>query len=121
LRGESCPSAQTYLSCLRRITQHKVANAFQRHHGTKKRDHVVECSLPAELPSKSPSATQEVDCLDQLEQALQSLPFRERLTVSLRVEGYSNAEIAAVLEVTEQTVRNILHRLEGQPALTALK
>ena len=97
----------------------KVADALRKHLVSKKRARGEEGSLPAELPSKGPSAVSEVDRLDELEHVLQLLPARERLTVSLRLEGYTNAEIAAVLGVTEQTVRNYLHRFEGQDALAA--
>ena len=119
LHGTSCPSAASFLSYLRVTVPHKVADALRKHLVSKKRAQGEECSLPAELPSKAPSAVWEVDRLDELEHVLQLLPARERLTVSLRLEGYTNAEIAAVLGVTEQTVRNYLHRFEGQDALAA--
>lgn len=48
--------------------------------------------------------------LEEIQRALEKLPPRQRLTAILHdVEGYSKAEVAAIMECPEATVRSNLH------------
>ncbi|MFA7471919.1 MAG: RNA polymerase sigma factor [Spirosomataceae bacterium] len=49
--------------------------------------------------------------VSQLSSAIKRLPRRQKEALTLRYfEGFSNPEIASVMEVNEKTVRNLLHK-----------
>lgn len=67
-------------------------------------------TLDERSPSRGPSPAGDAEAAEiraKLETALRALPERQRVAVTLfDVEGYSHAEIAAVLEIPEGTVRS---------------
>jgi RNA polymerase sigma-70 factor, ECF subfamily len=75
----------------------------------RKRVRTAETLSPT-LPSGGPGPASETDrraMLSVLEEALQQLPERQRLAVTLfDVEGYAHAEIAELMNVPQGTVRS---------------
>ena len=67
-------------------------------------------SFPAEWPSPEQEAVA-AEMRRHLVAALAALPARQRIAVSLRdVQGYSSAEVCAMLEISPGNLRVLLHR-----------
>ena len=86
----------------------------------KRRGH-VDLDSVADPPSLDPSAVEQMTEIDRntaLEAALATLPDRQRQAVVLRhIEGLSNPEIAAIMDIGVEAVESLTAR--GKRALTA--
>ena len=73
---------------------------------------IVENQLEeSQLPVATPSAEQQIEARDRLEQALRALPDDQRESVWLAdVEGFTSTEIAKITGATDGAVRVRLHR-----------
>ena len=63
---------------------------------------------------REPAPEAVVDFLDQLQHFLERLSPEERQILELRLQGFSNEEVAKKLGVYERKVRRILERLRGR-------
>jgi RNA polymerase sigma-70 factor (ECF subfamily) len=61
-----------------------------------------------------PTPAEAVAFADQMEQLLRDLGEEERCLVQLRLEGYTQEEIAAKIGCSERTVRRLLSRVRSQ-------
>ncbi|HMF13415.1 MAG TPA: sigma-70 family RNA polymerase sigma factor [Gemmataceae bacterium] len=112
---------------LMRITVHKVLKQVE-HHTAGKRDPHMETEQGNrtvermnELLSKDPTPEAQVMFLDQLEHVMGELRPTDRKILEMRMQGYSEKEIAAELNVSDRTIRRVLERvrgLAGQAGLT---
>ncbi|MCA9177542.1 MAG: sigma-70 family RNA polymerase sigma factor [Planctomycetales bacterium] len=101
------------------MTFRKVRNQI-KHHRRQQRDSFREVSLPtigalgtaAEPIDHAPEAADLAIMLDYLEQLLAKLPERHHLVVTLRMEGYSTAEVAERAGVSKRTVLRVLSHLQ---------
>ena len=119
--GASCPDAAALGEYLTRSAHNKVYDAHREHLAALRRSRGGERALPAELPERGPSCEQDVDFRDELEHDLRRLSPRERVTVIMRLDGATHAEVAAELGVTVRTVWNILAQIRQRHALSALE
>jgi RNA polymerase sigma factor (sigma-70 family) len=69
-----------------------------------------------ELLAKEPTPEAQVEFLDQLEKLIAEYSSKERRILEMRMNGYSEREIAAELKVTDRTVRRLFERMRGQAA-----
>jgi RNA polymerase sigma-70 factor (ECF subfamily) len=102
------------------ITVHKVHHQVERHTAGK-RDVAREChfggesslfALQGRLWDREPSPSEALALTDTLEQVLRGLEPRERRMVELRLQGFSQDEIAADVHRSERTVRRVLDRVK---------
>lgn len=60
---------------------------------------------------KADAALQEKESLQQIAEALNELPDNQRVAFTLsKIEGYTNSEIAAILETSQVAVESLIHR-----------
>jgi RNA polymerase sigma-70 factor (ECF subfamily) len=104
---------------LMRITVHKVLKQVE-HHMAGKRDPHLETeqgnrSLERlnELLAHEPSPEAEVFFVDQLTHLLNQLRPQERKILEMRLQGYSNDEIAAELGIYDRKIRRVIERIRG--------
>jgi RNA polymerase sigma-70 factor (ECF subfamily) len=104
---------------LMRITVHKVLKQVE-HHTAGKRDPHLETeqgnrSLERmhELLAKEPTPEAEVLFLDQLEHLMSELRPQERKILEMRMQGYSNEEIASELGIYDRKIRRVIERVRG--------
>jgi len=72
---------------------------------------------PVDTTASAESSLQNQQRLDALQTALNSLPERQRLAVTLRhIEGLSNPDIAAIMDISVDAVESLTAR--GKRALT---
>jgi RNA polymerase sigma-70 factor (ECF subfamily) len=107
---------------LMRITVHKVLKQVE-YHTAGKRDANLETEQGNrsvermhELLAKEPTPEAQVEFLDQLEKLIAEYSPKERKILEMRMNGYSEREIAAELKVTDRTVRRLFERMRGQAA-----
>jgi RNA polymerase sigma-70 factor, ECF subfamily len=88
-----------------------VAN--RAHNARAARDVRSTDDLPAELAASAPlpdRAAEHAELGEHLDAAIAGLPERQQTVVKLHeIEGFSSAEIAAMLDIAEPTVRWTLH------------
>ena len=90
----------------------------QRARQRRRAEPLDEVAEPADDTASTESALMQRERHDALQAALASLPDRQRQAVVLRyIEGLSNPEIAAILEVGVEAVESLTAR--GKRALTA--
>jgi RNA polymerase sigma factor (sigma-70 family) len=104
---------------LMRITVHKVLKQVE-HHTAGKRDPHLETeqgnrtlARMHELLSKDPTPEAQVIFLDQLEHVVSQLGPTPRKILEMRMQGYSEKEIAAELDISDRTIRRVLERVRG--------
>ena len=102
-----------------RITVHKVLKQVE-HHTARKRDAHMETEQGnrtlermQELLSKEPSPEAQVMFLDQLEHVISQLGSTPRRILEMRMQGYSEKEIAAEMGVSDRTIRRVIERVRG--------
>jgi RNA polymerase sigma factor (sigma-70 family) len=102
-----------------RITVHKTLRQVEFHKAAK-RDVTAEAGQDdepqerlRELLTREPSPDAAAVFLDQLEHFLSGLKPQERQILELRLQGYSNEEIAEKLGTYDRKVRRILERIRG--------
>ena len=83
-----------------------------------KREHLDFDDVAPVLPSREDPAERlgTLEAEERLQRALESLPPKMRASILLRMEGYDYSEIAALLGVTESTIRN--HVFQARQRLT---
>jgi RNA polymerase sigma-70 factor, ECF subfamily len=92
-----------------RFTLYKVANTADRHHAARRdvrREQLVGDHPPAVEPAdfRHPAPDEEAAAREEFARLLDVLPDDLRRVLALRIEGYSNAEIAAEIGRVERTV-----------------
>jgi RNA polymerase sigma-70 factor (ECF subfamily) len=105
---------------LMRITVHKTLRQIAFHkagkrdpsHETGQEDEAQERLL--ELLDRDPSPEAEVAFLDQLEHFMNGLGTQERQILELRLQGYSNEEIAEKLDIYDRKIRRVVERIRGK-------
>ena len=73
-------------------------------------------SFLAECLSRDPSVVELATLADLLEAVVRELEPEERSVIALRIEGYSQPEIAAKLGMGERTVRRLFARIRDRAA-----
>jgi RNA polymerase sigma-70 factor (ECF subfamily) len=111
---------------LMRITVHKTLRQVA-YHKAAKRDPSLEtgqddsaCAGLLELLDREPSPEDAVTFCDQLEHFLSKLRPQERQILEMRMQGYSNEEIADKLGIYDRKIRRILERVRGLAAQEGL-
>jgi RNA polymerase sigma-70 factor (ECF subfamily) len=103
---------------LRQIAFHKRAkrNACQETgQGDDDADHMIS------LLASEPTPEDTVALYDQMDHFLGQLGSEDRLILQMRMEGYTNVEIAEKLNITDRKIRRLLERIRGQAALEGLE
>jgi RNA polymerase sigma-70 factor (ECF subfamily) len=95
-----------------------------RFHRRKKRDVTREIAPPRDLSSSvdeafepvyaQPTPAQAAEFADQFRQVLACLDDEERRLVELKLQDYTNLEVADRLGCSERTVRRILKRVQAR-------
>jgi RNA polymerase sigma-70 factor (ECF subfamily) len=104
---------------LARITIHKTLRQIAFHRRAK-RDATLEAGqgdgdkdhLMAVL-SREPTPEETSAFLDQMEHFLELLRPEDRRILEMRMEGYSNVEIARRLNITDRKIRRLMERIRG--------
>jgi RNA polymerase sigma-70 factor (ECF subfamily) len=104
---------------LARITVHKTLRQVA-YHKRAKRDACMEAGqgdgesdhLMAVLASE-PTPEETTALLDQMEHFLSKLRPEDRRILEMRMEGYSNVEIASHLGITDRKIRRLMERVRG--------
>jgi RNA polymerase sigma-70 factor (ECF subfamily) len=104
-----------------RITLHKTLRqvAF---HSAAKRDmkheegsgHETERDRLLEVMDREPSPEEASTFLDELESILEQQRPQDREIIDLRMQGFSNVEIAEKLGISDRKIRRLMERLRGQ-------
>jgi RNA polymerase sigma-70 factor (ECF subfamily) len=69
----------------------------------------IQVALAGQVPTPGDQFRNRV-IMEEIKRALKRLPTKQRITTILHdIEGYSNTEIAAIMECPEATVRSNLH------------
>jgi len=104
---------------LMRITVHKVLKQVE-HHTAAKRDAHLETEQGnrtmdrmQELLSKDPTPEAQVMFIDQLEHVVAQLGPTPRKILEMRMQGYTEKEIAVQMNVSDRTIRRVLERVRG--------
>jgi RNA polymerase sigma-70 factor (ECF subfamily) len=104
---------------LMRITLHKTLRQVAFHKAAK-RDPNLETGQndPArerllELLDREPTPEAAVEFMDQMDHFLNQLRPQERQILVLRLQGYSNDEIAQQLGIYDRKIRRVLERIRG--------
>jgi RNA polymerase sigma-70 factor (ECF subfamily) len=103
-----------------RITLHKTLRQVAFHKAAK-RDMTQEASQGPDdedrlLEVMDSVPTPEAACtfLDELEHYLNRMPGQDQQIIDLRLQGYSNVEIAEKLGISDRKIRRLMERLRGQ-------
>jgi RNA polymerase sigma-70 factor (ECF subfamily) len=104
---------------LARITVHKTFRQIAFHKRAKRdpgqetghSDEAHEMLL--KLMGGEPTPEEATAFVDQLEHFFNRLKPDERHILELRMDGYSNVEIAEKLKITDRTIRRIMERVRG--------
>jgi RNA polymerase sigma factor (sigma-70 family) len=115
--------SQTLLALLCAITLNKVLHKT-RFHLAGKRDVRRESATPFDKPDESglsflavdahPTPAEAAEFSDEYQSLFRSLDEDERRIMNLKLEGYSNSEVAATFHRTDRWVRRVLERLRSR-------
>ncbi|HMC63970.1 MAG TPA: sigma factor-like helix-turn-helix DNA-binding protein, partial [Gemmataceae bacterium] len=104
---------------LMRITVHKALRQIHFHQAAK-RNPRAELGQGAEanerlltVIDRDPSPDEAVAFVDHLEHFLGGLKAQEREILEMRLQGYSNDEIAQKLGIYDRKIRRVIERLRG--------
>ena len=104
---------------LARITVHKTFRQIAFHKRAK-RDATAEAphgddaqDLLLKLVTGEPSPEEAAEFVDNLEHFFNQLKSEERRILEMRMEGYTNVEIANHLKITDRKIRRIMERVRG--------
>jgi RNA polymerase sigma factor (sigma-70 family) len=105
---------------LMRITVHKTLRQVAYHKAAKRdpgqetgqSEHSTEMLM--ELLDREPTPDAEAAFIDQLETFLGTLRPEERTILEMRMQGYSNEEIAKKLDIYDRKIRRVIERIRGQ-------
>jgi RNA polymerase sigma factor (sigma-70 family) len=67
-------------------------------------------------PASGPSPAEAVEFADQFQKVMDSFDEEERQVVDLKLQEYTNEEIAERLNSSERTVRRVLKRIQSRLA-----
>jgi RNA polymerase sigma-70 factor (ECF subfamily) len=102
-----------------RITVHKTLRQVEHHEAAKRTTNQetgqasVSHDRLTDLLDREPTPAEANSFLDQLEHFLSSLKPLERQVLELRMQGYSNEEIATQLGTYDRKVRRVMERIRG--------
>jgi RNA polymerase sigma-70 factor (ECF subfamily) len=99
----------TVRKTLRQVAYHKAAKRDPGHETTQNDS---SCPALGDLLSMEPSPEATVVFLDQLEKFLKELNPRDRRILELRMEGYSNEQVARRLGKVDRTIRRIMEHIQ---------
>lgn len=105
---------------LMRITVHKTLRQVAYHKAAKRdpghemgqSEHSTEMLM--ELLDREPTPDAEAAFIDQLETFLGTLRPEERTILEMRMQGYTNEEIAKKLDIYDRKIRRVIERIRGQ-------
>lgn len=107
---------------LMRITVHKTLRLVA-YHQADKRAAGREIELGGDTPEallevigREPSPAAAAAFIDQLEQFLAKLQPDERIILEMKLQDYSNAEIAAALKTYDRKIRRVIERIRSLAA-----
>jgi RNA polymerase sigma-70 factor (ECF subfamily) len=119
--GQFCIEHQDDLTkLLVRITVHKTLRQVEYHQAAKRStsQETVQGNLThdrlTEMLDREPTPAEANSFLDQLEHFLNRLQPFERQVLELRMQGYSNEEIAKQLGTYDRKIRRVMERVRGQ-------
>jgi RNA polymerase sigma-70 factor (ECF subfamily) len=102
-----------------RITVHKTLRQVEYHQAAKRSTNLetVQGSVSqdrlTEILDREPTPAEANSFLDQLEHFLDQLKPFERQVLELRIQGYSNEEIAEELGTYDRRIRRVMERIRG--------
>jgi hypothetical protein len=111
---------------LMRITVHKTLRQVAFHKAAKRDPNMEMGQQEAaseqvrELLDREPTPEATVAFVDQLEHFLARLGTEERQVLEMRLQGYSNEEIATSLGIYDRKIRRLLERIRGLAELEGL-
>lgn len=119
-KGQFCIEDQDDLcKLLVRITVHKSLQQVAFHKAAKRDPNQETCQGDQsqerlqELLARDPSPEEAVAFVDHLEQFLNRLRPQERQILEMRLQGYSNDEIAQKLDIYDRKIRRVIERIRG--------
>lgn len=95
---------------LRQVAFHKAAKRDPSHE-TAQGEHANE--LMMEILDREPTPDSAVAFIDHLEKFLSTLRPKDRQILELRMQGYSNEEIAKKLDTSDRSIRRVVERIRG--------
>jgi RNA polymerase sigma-70 factor (ECF subfamily) len=105
---------------LARITVHKTLRQIA-YHKRAKRDAAAETgqSDPEHdhlmtVLAKGPTPEATITLVDQMDHFFNTLRPEDCLILKMRMEGFSNVEIAKSLDITDRKIRRLMERIRGQ-------
>jgi RNA polymerase sigma-70 factor, ECF subfamily len=104
---------------LMRITVHKTLRQVAFHKAGKRNLELEMNQGPEpqerlqELLGREPTSEEAVAFIDQLEHFLSRFPVKDRQILEMRLQGYSNEEIAAKLGTYDRKIRRVIERIRG--------
>jgi RNA polymerase sigma-70 factor (ECF subfamily) len=112
---------------LAKITVHKTLRQIAFHKRAK-RDATMETAQGDGdsdqmmlILASEPTPEDTVALFDQMDHFLGQLGAEDRRILQMRMEGYSNVEIAEMLNITDRKIRRLLERIRGQAAHEGLE
>jgi len=122
-----CEDPDDLCKLLAKITVHKTLRQIAFHKRAK-RDASLETSRGDDdsdhmmtLLASEPTPEDTIALYDQMEHFLGQLGAEDRRILQMRMEGYSNVEIAEELKITDRKIRRLLERIRGQAASEGLE
>lgn len=110
-RRSTIDENQVFSTFLLAIAKYRIYNFF-RHQAVR---YKYDSTLPKDIELSEDESDEHLEDLKELVgNKIAQLPDRQREVISLKLEGYSNEEIAATLELSKKTVENHLNRAYGQ-------
>jgi len=112
---------------LARITVHKTLRQIAFHKRAKRDPGMETGQSDGEddqmmtLLASEPTPEDTVALFDQMDHFLGQLGPEDRRILQMRMEGYSNVEIAEKLNITDRKIRRLMERIRGQAALEGLE
>jgi RNA polymerase sigma-70 factor (ECF subfamily) len=101
-----------------RITVRKTLRRIE-HHSADKRNPAAEAGKPTDgseqfayIAAQEPTAEMEIALIDELEKFMTQFKPMEREVLELKVQGYSNVEIAEKLNTYDRKIRRVIDRVE---------
>jgi RNA polymerase sigma-70 factor (ECF subfamily) len=102
---------------LRQVAYHKAA---KRNLTLEQRQAHESHDLVQDLLSPEPTPEEANVFLDQLEHFLTKQRPQDRQIIEMRMQGYTDVEIAAKLEITDRSIRRVMERIRGLAAQEGL-
>jgi RNA polymerase sigma factor (sigma-70 family) len=104
---------------LTQIARHKVIEVFRQRFRTQRRDVTRERQLlprqgggEAPVPGKTPTPSQDAIARERWDDMTRSLPAGQQAILQRLRDGYTHAEVAALLNVSVRSVERVVRRLK---------